>query len=122
MKAFKTRDLGSLKLFLGISLEWQDVYNVVLHQCNYIRCILERFNAPTLPAATPLDPKLPLVKCHSADFDVWGSGIFCFRKTVITVDENLGSGVHIGAEVKISLSSVLLSRPPWQLGTQQSGA
>ena len=66
-KEFKTRDLGSLKLFLGIRLERQED-KVLLHQRDYIRRILERFNAPTASVATPLDPKLPLIEAPESEF------------------------------------------------------
>jgi hypothetical protein len=35
---------------------------LIIHQRNYIRRLLERFNAPENPVATPLDPKQPLVE------------------------------------------------------------
>ena len=60
-REFKTRDLGTPKLFLGIQIE-RNKGKVVIHQRNYIRRLLERFNAPETPVATPLDPKQPLVE------------------------------------------------------------
>ena len=60
-REFKTRDLGTPKLFLGIQIE-RTKDKVIIHQRNYIKRLLERFNAPEAPVATPLDPKQPLVE------------------------------------------------------------
>jgi hypothetical protein len=60
-REFKTRDLGTPRLFLGIQIErYKD--KIIIHQRNYISRLLERFNAPRDPVATPLDPKQPLVE------------------------------------------------------------
>jgi hypothetical protein len=58
-REFKTRDLGIPKLFLGIQIERRKD-KLVIHQRNYIRRLLERFNAPGNPVITPLNPKQPL--------------------------------------------------------------
>jgi len=52
-REFKTRDLGTPKLFLGIHIE-RHKDKLVLHQRSYTKRILERFNAPGNPVATPL--------------------------------------------------------------------
>jgi hypothetical protein len=58
---FKARDLGIPKLFLGIHIGYRDS-KVILHQRSYIQRILDRFDAPRDPVATPMDPKQPLVE------------------------------------------------------------
>jgi hypothetical protein len=40
---------------------------IILHQCNCIKQILDRFNAPRDPVATPLDPKQPLVGAQDSE-------------------------------------------------------
>ena len=65
-REFKTRDLGTPKLFLGIHIE-RHKDKLVLHQRSYTKRILERFNAPGNPVATPLDPKQPLVEASDTD-------------------------------------------------------
>lgn len=65
--AFKTRDLGLPKLFLGIHIEYRDNGSVAIHQKSYIKRLLERFNAPTNPVGTPLDPKQPLTEAPEAE-------------------------------------------------------
>lgn len=65
-RQFKTRDLGKPKLFLGIQFEYcKD--KIVLFQRSYIKRILERFNAPKDPVATPLDPKQLLVEALDSE-------------------------------------------------------
>jgi hypothetical protein len=49
-REFKTRDLGAPKLFLGIQIERRKD-KLIIHQRNYIRRLLERFNAPGNPVA-----------------------------------------------------------------------
>lgn len=63
---FKTRDLGTPKLFLGIQIE-RGKDKLILHQRNYIRRILDRFNAPSHPVATPLDPKQALTEAQDSE-------------------------------------------------------
>ncbi|EED18958.1 conserved hypothetical protein [Talaromyces stipitatus ATCC 10500] len=63
---FKTQDIGTPRRFLGIHIEHRNG-KVILHQKAYIQRILERFNAPTNPIATPLDPKHPLVEATNAE-------------------------------------------------------
>ena len=65
-REFKTRDLGNPKLFLGIHIERRKD-KVIIHQRNYIKRLLERFNAPRNPVATPLDPKQPLVEAPETE-------------------------------------------------------
>ena len=65
-REFKTRDLGNPKLFLGIQIERRKD-KLIIHQRNYIRRLLERFNAPENPVATPLDPKQPLVEASETE-------------------------------------------------------
>jgi hypothetical protein len=60
-EAFKTRDLGLPKLFLGIHVEHKDDC-IILHQKSYTKRLLERFNAPANPVGTPLDTKQQLVE------------------------------------------------------------
>jgi hypothetical protein len=60
--AFKIRDLGTPKLFLGIQIERTQSGSVLLHQADYTKRILERFNAPQNPVQTPMDAKTPLVE------------------------------------------------------------
>jgi hypothetical protein len=62
---FTTKDLGNPRLFIGIQIE-QRGSKVILHQ-RYIRRVLERFDAPRDPMATPLDPKHPLVDTSESD-------------------------------------------------------
>jgi hypothetical protein len=65
-KAFKTRDLGSPKLFLGIQIQRQ-AGCIVLFQRQYIERVLERFNAPESSVLTPLEAKQPLVESPESD-------------------------------------------------------
>ncbi|EED17243.1 hypothetical protein TSTA_022970, partial [Talaromyces stipitatus ATCC 10500] len=54
--------------FLILLLFVDDILlTVILHQKAYIQRILERFNAPTNPVATPLDPKHPLIEATNAE-------------------------------------------------------
>jgi hypothetical protein len=48
-------DLRTPKLFLGIQIE-RNKDKIVIHQRNYIRRLLELFNAPETPVASPLAP------------------------------------------------------------------
>ncbi|EED22594.1 conserved hypothetical protein [Talaromyces stipitatus ATCC 10500] len=57
---------GTPRRFLGIHIKHRNG-KVILHQKAYIQRILERFNAPTNPVATPLDPKHPLVEATNAE-------------------------------------------------------
>jgi hypothetical protein len=59
-RKFKTRDLGTSKLFLGMQIERRKD-KVIIHQRNYIRRLLEH------PVATPLDPKQPLVEAQDSE-------------------------------------------------------
>jgi Reverse transcriptase (RNA-dependent DNA polymerase) len=52
-REFKTRDLGNPKLFLGIQIE-RHKDKLIIHERNYIRRLLKRFNALENPVATPL--------------------------------------------------------------------
>jgi transposase InsO family protein len=65
-REFKVRDLGTPRLFLGIHVDRQED-RVILHQQSYIDRLLERFNAPKDPVATPLDPKQPLVEAADSE-------------------------------------------------------
>jgi len=65
-REFKTRDLGTPRLFLGIQIE-RNGDKIIIYQQSYIRRLLERFNAPEAPVATPLDPKQPLVEAPETE-------------------------------------------------------
>jgi hypothetical protein len=64
-REFKTRDLGTPKLFLGIQIE-RNKNKIVIHQRNYIRRLLERFNVPETTVATPWTPS-----SHSSKLPKW---------------------------------------------------
>jgi hypothetical protein len=59
---FKIRDLGTPKLFLGIQIERSKGGGALLHQANYTKRILERFNSPQNHIQTSMDAKTPLVE------------------------------------------------------------
>jgi hypothetical protein len=63
---FKARDLSIPKLFLGTHISHRDS-KVILHQQSYIQQILDHFDAPRDPVATPIDPKQPLVEALESE-------------------------------------------------------
>ena len=58
--------IGGLAIFLGIQIERRKD-KLIIHQRNYIRRLLDRFNAPENPVATHLDPKQPLVEASETE-------------------------------------------------------
>lgn len=64
-RKYKTRDLGAPKLYPGIQIECGK--DKVILQRNYVRRILDRFNAPINSVATSLDPKQALVEAQDSE-------------------------------------------------------
>jgi hypothetical protein len=68
-KHFKIENLGAPKTFLGLNIvrDWS-MRSISINQTGYIDRMLVRFNmANAVPAKTPLDPSLPLLKAKPGD-------------------------------------------------------
>ena len=65
-EVFVKDHLGTPRFFLGIQIE-RNGDKIIIHQRSYIRRLLERFDAPEVPVATPLDPKQPLVEASETE-------------------------------------------------------
>ncbi|UYV62003.1 hypothetical protein LAZ67_1007460 [Cordylochernes scorpioides] len=60
---FRVKNLGAIRNFLGVQIDYPDEETVVLSQSTYVKSILQKFNMiECRPVSTPLDISFPISK------------------------------------------------------------